>query len=118
MNGVRTTTIYLDVANEEVDSDSVRGPNGSDPGVGHLLDEVQLLHERLHRVTVALAITEDLLADTFERLANQPSARCTQHRLEAKRARASASECRMFAARLDELEPKGEEPPRPPMRLV
>ena len=81
------------------------GPHGDNPGLNRLLDEVQVLRERLHRVTVALAITEDLLADTFERLADAPSARATQQRLEAKRARAAASECRMFAARLDELDP-------------
>ena len=95
------------------------GPGGGNhPAVQHLLDEVHLLHERLHRVTVALAITEDMLADTFERLASTPTIRSTQERLEAKRARAAASECRMFASRLDQLGPGEDGPQTPPIHLV
>ena len=97
----------------------MRGHSGSSPDIAHLLDEVQLLHERLHRVTVALAITEELVADTFDRMAEKPSANATEQRLASKRARSAAAECRMFAARLAAPNPPGEPPSPPPhIRLV
>lgn len=98
----------------------MRGRTGSSPDIAHLLDEVQLLRERLHRVTVALAITEELVADTFERMAERASANTTEQRLASKRARSAAAECRMFAARLHALSPDGEPPvpPAPHIRLV
>ncbi len=71
--------------------------------IRHLSGEARLLHDRLHRVIVALALTEDLLGDFFEHMAMQGGARSTQQRLEAKRARAAADECRAFAARLSQL---------------
>jgi hypothetical protein len=80
------------------------GPFGRTPGdLRHLSEEVRLLHDRLHRVVVAVALTEEVLADVFERLAAQGGERGTQRRLEAKRARARADECRAFALRLDNL---------------
>lgn len=91
----------------------MRGPAGGAAAHQRLVDEVQLLHERLHRVTLALAITEELLADTFERMAARPSARSTQQRLQAKRARMSAVQCREFVERLDELAPERTQPPYP-----
>lgn len=71
------------------------------------MDEVLVLRERLHRVTVALAITEEMVAAVYERMAETPSAHTTQQILESKRARAAAAECRAFALRLDELKPGG-----------
>ena len=85
----------------------MRGHAGASPQHQHLMDEVLLLRERLHRVTVALSITEEMVAAVYERLAETPSPHCTQQILEAKRARAAAAECRAFAIRLDELKPGG-----------
>ena len=98
----------------------MRGHAASSAAHERLFDEAQILHERLHRVTVALAITEDLLADRFEDMASPAKGRSEQHQLEAKRARAAATECRLFAARLEALGPQHDpdpEPPQPP-RLV
>jgi hypothetical protein len=90
-------------------------PDGRTPAeLLRLTDEAQLLHDRLRRVVVALALTEEVLADQFERFATQGGARGTERRLEAKRARESAEECRTFAVRLDEIgaafTPKDEPP--------
>jgi len=80
-------------------------PFGRTPAqLQRLIDEAQLLHGRLHRVAVALTVTQDFIAETYERLADGGGARESQLRLEAKRARAFAEECRRFAARLDELD--------------
>ena len=68
-----------------------------------LTDEAHLLHARLHRTAVALALTEEVLADVFERLAVQGGEPGTRRRLDATRARAGAAECRAFARRLDQL---------------
>lgn len=81
----------------------MRGPIGGDPAHTHLLDEVQVLRERLHRVAVALSITEEMLAVAYGRMAATPSANASQQILEAKRARAAAAECRAFAMRLEQL---------------
>ena len=79
-------------------------PFGRTPAeLRRLSDEARFLHERLHRVVVALALTEDAIADLFERMADHAGERGTHRRLQAKRARASADECRVFAVRLDEL---------------
>ncbi|HET6909212.1 MAG TPA: hypothetical protein VFH54_07745 [Mycobacteriales bacterium] len=81
--------------------------NGINPKLRELLEERQMLRERLHRVIFALALTEDLLAETFERLADTPSARNSVHTLSAKRARSAAAECRAFAERLEDVQEPG-----------
>ena len=85
------------------------GTVGAQPReVQRLIDEVWLLHVRLHRVTVALALTEELLAETFEKMADDKSEqRGSEYLLHAKRARVAAEECRAFAARVDTLGPAG-----------
>lgn len=96
----------MDKAPGHVDADQVAPWSGVDPAdLDRLLREVELLHERLHRVTVALSLTEDLVADTFERMAAGDGARGTDRLLQVKRARRAAQECRDFAARLADVEP-------------
>ena len=82
------------------------GSFGVQPGeVQHLIDEVSLLHVRLHRIAVALALTEDLLADTFDNLSEDETKGGTVYQLHAQRARVAAEECRLFAARVNVLGP-------------
>ncbi|MBV9097457.1 MAG: hypothetical protein JO079_05315 [Frankiaceae bacterium] len=69
------------------------------------------MHARLQRAAVALALTQEVLADIFERLATRGGERGTVRRLQAKRARVGADECRAFARRLDELGAPGTHPP-------
>lgn len=63
------------------------------------------MHERLHRVAVALALTEEVLADTLDELALMPGRDANLYRLQANRARITAEACRDVATRLDELNP-------------
>ena len=80
-------------------------PAGGHPtGLRHLAEEAAELRERLHRITVALGITEDMLADAFEALAHetQPDPDSASLHAAAQRARATAEECRRFARHLDE----------------
>ena len=63
------------------------------------------MHNRLHRVAVGLALSEDLLAATLEQLATTPGRDSSLYRLQANRARVAAEECRGFAKRLDALDP-------------
>lgn len=74
-------------------------------GLQHLVDEAAELRDRLHRISVALSITEDMVAETFERLASQndPEPGAATFRLQAQRARATASECRHFARHLEDM---------------
>jgi hypothetical protein len=64
------------------------------------MDEEQMLRDRLHRVALALTVTEERVADTLEALADSAGAGAEDYRLNAKRARAAATECRAFALRL------------------
>lgn len=76
------------------------------------MDETQLLADRLQRVTVAMAMTEDILADTLERRARLGGPEASSRRLAAKRCRAAADECRSFSKRLAQIrstEPGGSE---------
>jgi len=70
-----------------------------------LVEDTRLLHERLHRVAIGLALSEDLLATTLEELARARSHDSGRYRLQANCARVAAEECRLFARRLDELDP-------------
>lgn len=81
----------------------MRGHAGVSPHHDRLQDEAQILRERLHRVTIALSITEEMLAAACDRMAETPSVHSTRQRVEANRARSAAAECRAFAIRLDEL---------------
>lgn len=73
-------------------------------GLQHLSVEVRVLRARLRRAALALAVTEERLADTSDGI-SQSDCPCTgEFRLSAKRARAAAEECRAFAARLMDLE--------------
>ena len=87
----------------------MRGHVGASPHHDRLQDEVQILRDRLHRVTIALSITEEMLAAACDLLAETSSVHSTQQRLEAERARSAAAECRAFAIRLDELRPAEQE---------
>ena len=71
-----------------------------------LVEEVRLLHDRLHRVAIGLALSEELLASTLEQLAEGRSTDSGRYRLQANRARVAADECRSFARRLDEINPE------------
>jgi hypothetical protein len=73
------------------------------PGLRHLVDEAQELRERLHRVAIALSITEDMVSEAFERLANADCDGEADYRHKAHLARATADVCRTCAQRLDEL---------------
>ena len=82
-------------------------PVGGHPtGLQHLVDEAAVLRDRLHRITVALSITDDLVADAFERQArmNGPSPGSATLRAQAQRARSQAEECRRFAQHLEEAQ--------------
>ena len=74
-------------------------------GVQHLVDEATELRDRLHRISVALSITEDMVAEAFERMAREHAAEAESNalRIEAQRARATADECRHFARHLDDV---------------
>lgn len=78
-------------------------PSGQPPaGLRHLVAEAQELRERLHRVAIALSITEDMTAEAFEQLAAGDDT-AAGYRDHAQLSRATADECRQFAKRLDEL---------------
>ena len=68
-----------------------------------LIDEAHLLGERLQRVTIALGLTEGLLAETYEGLAGRGGPEASAQHLQAKRCREAAYECRSFAERLAHL---------------
>ena len=81
-------------------------PVGDHPtGLQHLVEEATELRERLHRIAVALSITEDMVADAFDRLARKtgPGPETASRRMQAQRARATADECRHFAQHLDDV---------------
>jgi len=68
--------------------------------LSRLLDQSKLLVERLHRVATALAITEDLVADTYEEMARYRPRRAEESLLAAKKARARAEDFRDVLGRL------------------
>ena len=79
-------------------------PLGDHPTVlRHLVEEAAELRERLHRITVALGITEDMVADVYEKLAGEYGPESAMLRVQAQAARATADECRRFARHLDEV---------------
>ena len=83
-------------------------PAGGHPtGLQHLVDEATELRERLRRITVALGITEDMIADAFEAMArrNGPGAESSSMQVQARAARATAEECRRFARHLETEHP-------------
>lgn len=63
-----------------------------------LLDTAAALHERLRRITVALSLSEDTIADVLDGV--EPPGSHNEATL-AARSRASAAICRELAARLD-----------------
>ena len=69
-----------------------------------LQDEAGVLRERLARVTLALSLTEDVIATTFDDLADQGGPNATERRLVAKRARSAADACRALLTHLDEID--------------
>ena len=73
--------------------------------ISTLLDEADVLYERLHRVVVALTITEDCAADALQRLADAGGQLADQHGDAAQRARSSAELCRELGVRLGRLHP-------------
>ena len=83
----------------------VEPPRGHPTGLQHLVEEATELRDRLHRITVALGITEDMVADAFEALAHQTGAgpESAALRVQARAARATAEECRRFAKHLDDV---------------
>lgn len=80
---------------------------GHPTGLQHLIDEAQLLRQRLHRVAVALTLTEERVAETLEHLAQSDAPDADQHRRAARRARQAAVECRSFVSRLEQLDTAG-----------
>lgn len=74
-------------------------------GLEHLLDEVRSLHEHLHRVAVALALSEEMLADALDQMTEPDGPSAAQSHLDANRARAAAAELRDFATRLAAFRP-------------
>jgi hypothetical protein len=79
-------------------------PSGQPPaGLRHLVAEAQELRERLHRVAIALSITEDMTAEAFEQLAAVCDDTAAGYGDHAQLSRTTADECRQFAKRLDEL---------------
>ena len=76
---------------------------GTQAELRHLVSDAQELHERLRRVSIALSITEDMIAEAYERIADVHRDDGGQERLHARLARMTAQECRQFAKRLDEL---------------
>lgn len=86
------------------EADGGAGIGGTPVGdLDRLLDQTRLLRDRLHRMTVALGISTELVADSLQRLADKGGAMAEHNLLSAKRARASADECRKFGSRLQEL---------------
>lgn len=74
-------------------------------GLQHLVDEATELRDRLHRITVALSITEDMVAEACDRLArsNASGPAAAALKVEAQRARITADECRHFAQHLEDV---------------
>jgi hypothetical protein len=83
----------------------VEPARGHPTGLQHLVEEATELRDRLHRITVALGITEDMVADAFEAMARRtgPGPESSSLRVQARAARATAEECRRFAKHLDEV---------------
>ena len=76
---------------------------GHPTGLQHLTEEAQELRERLHRIAIALSITEDMVADAYERLARTHATGTGVMRQRAKRARTTAEDCRAFAQLIEDL---------------
>lgn len=94
------------------EADGIAGIGGvAVADLDRLLDQTRLLRDRLHRMTVALGISAELVADSLQRLADKGGAMAEHNLLSAKRARASADECRRFGSRLQELGVDGLSPP-------
>ena len=73
------------------------------PALERLANEAEDLRERLHRIAIALSITEDMMAEAFERSASAGSVEAPDYRQRALLARTTADICRTCAQRLDEL---------------
>ena len=98
---------WIDVAQYGAKTGQVPGPQTVQTRRLHdLVEEVRLLHDRLHRVAIGLALSEELLASTLEQLAEGRGNDSARYRLQANRARVAADECRSFARRLDEIVPE------------
>ena len=101
---------WIDVAQYGAKTGQVPGPQTVHTRRLHdLVEEVRLLHDRLHRVAIGLALSEELLASTLEQLAEGRANDSGRYRLQANRARVAADECRAFARRLDEIVPEHRE---------
>ena len=57
----------------------------------------------MHRIAIALSITEDMMAEAFERSAETGGAAASELRQRAHLARETADVCRSCVQRLDEL---------------
>ena len=78
------------------------------PGRSHatllrLESQAEELRERMHRIAIALSITEDMMAEAFEQTASAGGKGATDYRQRANLARATADVCRTCAQQLDEL---------------
>jgi hypothetical protein len=80
-------------------------PHAARSELCRLLETVAALHARLHRVIVALTLSEEAAADLLDRLADDP-ARTHEMRAHARRGHAVADTCRAFALRLAALRPE------------
>jgi hypothetical protein len=75
---------------------------GAGRGLDELLNQAQILRGRVQRLTVALALAEDVAADEFERVAGRSkSPESTLLRGRARVARAEAATCRGIGAALE-----------------
>lgn len=77
------------------------GADDLDADVRDLVQQARRLLDRLLRLTTALALSEDVIADALAQGADSGSAPPARSQRQAERARTIAKECRAFAARLD-----------------
>jgi hypothetical protein len=73
------------------------------PALNRLVSEAEELRERLRRVAIALSITEEMMAEAFERTASAGGDGAPEYRKRAVLARRTADVCRSCAQRVDEL---------------
>jgi hypothetical protein len=68
-----------------------------------LMCDTRSLRSRLHRIVVGLALAEETIADTLERMAAAGGPHAEKYVLHAGIARDTADDCRAFAARQADL---------------
>ena len=79
---------------------AVGGPPTAWAHIQGLIDDAHRLRARLERAAVAMTVTEERIADMFDRLAAQGGPSAFERRLLAKRAREEAETFRNLAVHL------------------